>query len=420
MKSTTEGAWIVHHAKKLQKVVDISSFDDINTAGKCGVLLSTLTSDVQREISMVKVKAIAMSAGITTLELRSILDTLKKSFLIDTTSTSVSVLGLTNSSVLKHTSQIFNTSQPSDFEKAALEISEFVSNKPIEESILKEYVGDTRELPKRQVDELFLQLEEIGFIDTERIDTNSEKLVFNGNLFRKDQVKKSKAILDSLSSEESKKLNEFDEILTRKGCVSIDEAKRQLGGQLLSKFHSIGMFDFNKVANDSEEVIFITKPSAFNKFGNPFEDDALDLAKAFVSSLMYGMNYSASSRGKISRLEALMNQLIKGYMIGSSTAIGQDYRILEFKGVVEILPDTNPGKNGRFFMRLLKKEIGELALKVLQLGDSASEEGVLNFDGKSVSTYDGPETTRVEERMKKKTRENKIQIFEALNTLRLT
>lgn len=44
------------------------------------------------------------------------------------------------------------------------------------------------------------------------------------------------------------------------------------------------------------EVGFLTKPSSFSKYSSSDVDDAFDLAKAFVSSLTYGMTKSSHSK----------------------------------------------------------------------------------------------------------------------------
>jgi len=175
------------------------------------------------------------------------------------------------------------------------------------------------------------------------------------------------------------------------------------------------MYDFNDVSNNMETKTFVTKPSAFSKYGNPFEEDALDLAKAFVSSLYYGINFSTSGRGKITMLKALMNKLIIGYEVGPATAIGQDYQLLEYKRVIKLrrVPNTS-----MFYMKLLKRDVGELAMQVLEFGD-ATEQTVVSasiYSG-SVVNYVGPEKKRFNTR-KKQNDQSKKSVQETLRTFR--
>jgi len=118
----------------------------------------------------------------------------------------------------------------------------------------------------------------------------------------------------------------------------MDMARQILGGALLDKLNAISLYDICVVNNDQENIAYVTRPAAFSKFGNPFLEDALDLAKAFVSSLTYGMTPSAYIRGQIRYPGALIRALIEGRWIGPVKAIGEDYKVLELKGVVKVVP----------------------------------------------------------------------------------
>jgi len=420
VKPQTQGAWIIHHTKKLQNVTNPSAFDQIHTAGKCGILLSALAeSDGDSTISSAKVKVIANAAKITSLELPSILSALDDQFLIDRSKAGdVTVLGLTTSTVLSHTADIFSTTLPSPYERAALALSEAVSDEPQTEKLLKEFVSDSYKLSSTQVGELVRQAEEIGFVDSENHNDGSDKVYFNGNLFRKENIKKAENVLSTLKPEERTQYRNLDAALGEKGCLTLPDAIKLSSDTLIQKLASIGMIDLNQVANDHESKIFITKPAAFSKFGSPFEEDALDLAKAFVASLTYGIVYSGHSRGRINDLGALIRKLLRGLEIGPTTSIGQDYKVLELNRVVELR--SSKEHPGRYFMRLLKKDIGHLALKVLETGDAASEESILTFQSSSVNQFYGPEFNREEIRKRKIATESKTQILEALNSLRLS
>ncbi|TON85061.1 hypothetical protein CGH50_24380, partial [Vibrio parahaemolyticus] len=165
-----------------------------------------------------------------------------------------------------------------------------------------------------------------------------------------------------------------------------------VGDKLFEKIHSIGLFDFNVVCNNAEEVGFLTLPAAFSKYSNSMLEDAFDLAKAFVASLTYGITKSYYERGQISDIGALLRTLINGQAIGPVNAIGQDYKVLEIKGVVKIYQGSKKGRTGHM-MKLLKREVGELALLVLKSGD-ASQESLMSLPGATVTKYIGPETNR--------------------------
>jgi hypothetical protein len=307
MKNTTQGAWLINHTKKIQEYRNIShDFEDIELSGKCGILLSNLAaSDEESTLSVAKVDAVRQVSGIKKSEMPAITDILAKANLVGKSRNGeIVVLGVTTSSVLGHTSDIFKNSEADNFQKAAIELSEQTSDLPKDEIILREYIADHYQLTKTNIEGLFSQVELFGFIDSEKVDT--KKMYFNGNLFRHTDLKRVTAVLSSLNQEDNRKVVELENLLIEKGCVSLVAATKILGQVLIDKLKAIGMYDLNEVSNEKENIIFITKPSAFNKFGNPFEEDALDLAKAFVASLYYGINYSPANRGNITMLHALI------------------------------------------------------------------------------------------------------------------
>ena len=415
MEKRTEGAWLIHHTTKLQQVTNTGDFEEIELAGKCGLMLSGLAaSHEESSLSGDKVKAIAQSVGVKRTELATIIGKLEEEQLINKTSSGdVAVLGVTTSSTLTHTVDIYKNLEPSNFQDAILDLSEKVSEAPQRQNFLKEFIGDSYKLSTSETTDLFTHAEEIGFVDFEELDSSKEKMYFNGNLFRRNDLSKANAVLSSLKTDEIRKIHELDELIKRSGCVTSEKAISITGNELMQKLQSIGMYDFNEVSNDQENKIFVTKPAAFSKFGNPFEEDALDLAKAFVASLSYGMNFSPSNRGRINNLKALMRALVNGYEIGPATAIGQDYRILELKRVISLRHD----RGGRYYMKLLKRDIGEIAMQVLEHGDATEPTILGTLSSSNLTLYKGPEINRRITR-KKQNSQSKKELVDLLRTFR--
>jgi hypothetical protein len=115
--------------------------------------------------------------------------------------------------------------------------------------------------------------------------------------------------------------------------------------------------------------------------------------------------------GRIQLLGRLLAKLIDGEWVGPATAIGEDYQVLEHRGVVE----TRPSHGGRFSLRLVKREIGELARQVLTQGDAASS--VVTFQGSNVTEFRGPEAQR--EGQRQGARVDADSIAKALATIRM-
>ncbi|WP_135456766.1 hypothetical protein [Vibrio echinoideorum] len=392
MDSKTKGAWLIHNTNKLANTNNQGIYEKTYLAGKTGILLSAISASEEQVLNEQRLKALASTNNInTSFELPTILNTLSDHELIDRSSNGVAVLGVTTTSALQHTSKIFESLSPRPEEHSVIELAEISSNKPVGFNEVGEYLSDAHKLSKKNMDQVIFDSELYGFVDVETLQSN-EKIYFNGNLFRKDSAVKVKKVLDSLKQEEEHLVRELSSMLQSKGCIDVITAKRILGEKLFDKVHSVGLYDFNAVCNHSEETGFLTLPSAFSKYSNSMLEDAFDLAKAFVASLTYGITKSYYERGRITDIGALLRTLIRGEPIGPIDAIGQDYKVLEVKGVVQTFQGSKKGRTG-YMMRLLKKEVGELALQVLQSGD-ASQESLISLPGATITKFIGPEINR--------------------------
>lgn len=389
MDKKTSGAWIIHHTHKLQGVkLATPDYEQIGFAGKCGLMLNALAGSSQSELAEDRVIALAKANGLSVrLELPTILDELERQRLIDRGASGLGVLGLTTAQTLEHTATIFDGSSPSPCEQIAIDLAEKASDLPVGKESAEEYITDTYHIAKGETCEILQQCEQIGFFDAET--ALGHQVYFNGNLFRRESIAKANAVLASLSEDDRRKIVELTERLKTSGCIPANEAIKALGNELYSKMCSIGFLDQNSIGNESGTFTFITRPAAFTKFTNSAADDAFDLAKAFVTSLTYGMTTSPYGRGRIRMIEALMKKLINGHSVGPATAIGQDYKVLEMRGVVEV----RPSGDGRFYMKLLKQEVGQLALAVITEGEAGGTP-LLELPSVSATRYDGPEVNR--------------------------
>jgi hypothetical protein len=398
MDKKVKGSWLIHHTDKLQSVRSQSGFEKTYLSGKSGILLSAISSNNEITISNQRLDTLAQASNINVLtELPIIIDLLKKKELIDVAGNGITILGITTSSALQHTSDIFDSLQPTSQENAAIGLAERASLEPIKSSEALEELADAYSLNRAEITEVLFNSEQIGFVDVENLG-GSEKLLFNGNLFRRETAKKVKAVLDSLSSDEQSKLTEANGIIRKQACVPLQIIKNILGDKLFSKVSEIGLFDINVVSNSIENVGFITLPSAFSKFSsNSMVDDPFDLAKAFISSITYGMTKSSYERGQIQMVDKLLSTLVRGESIGPVAAIGEDYKILEKKGVVQVEIGSKRSRSGNIrtglMMKLLKKEVGELALQAIRQGD-VSERSLNLLPNVAVTNFSGPEYNR--------------------------
>lgn len=415
LQASTKGAWVVHHAQKTIATVNgPAEFPAIDTAGKAASLLSQLAATEEITVERPKVEALAKAAGLNPrIELPELLNVLARKRLIErSASGAVAVLGATSRAAVQHAADIFEEQEPSAEERASIALAELTSNAPVPYARTKEFISDQFSLASAQAQEFLLRSETVGFVDAEGRD--ADKLFFNGNIFRRDGLAKAKKVLDSLSTTDQGRIAGFDDQLGKRGCVAVTEAEHVLGIPLFEKLKAAGMYDVNHVSNPAGEFGFVTRPSAFHKFNDPMVDDAFDLAKALVAALSYGMSQSTHGRGKIEMISTLLRKLISNRAVGPATAIGEDYRVLETKGVIQVKPAQPYG----FTMKLLKRDIGEMALKVLTTGETASANTIDRPLPGKMTGYSGPETTRSEFRRKQAPPSKRLthDVLQALRT----
>ncbi|MFL5295819.1 MAG: hypothetical protein ACJ798_05495 [Phenylobacterium sp.] len=416
MDARTKGAWVVHHGQKTNAAVSgPAEFPALDVAGKAASLLSQLAGSDQNSLSSAQVSALGRAAGLNPrLELPGLLSILEDRRLIDRAAGGdLEVLGLSTQSTVQHAAEIFEEQDPSSEERATIAIAELTSATPVAGERTSEFLSDEFRLAGAAVRDVLTRSETVGFVDAEGV--GDDKLYFNGHIFRRDALTKISRVLDSLAPADNTKISELDQELDQKGCVTVEFAEKTLGLPLFEKLRAAGMYDINHVANPAGEHGFVTRPAAFHKFNDPLVDDAFDLAKALVAALAYGMTQSSAGRGRIDYIGALLRKLIAGQAVGPATAIGEDYRVLETKGVLRV---TSAAPRSGYLMRLLKKDVGEMALRVLTTGETASTNALGQPFAGVMTGYSAPEKTRWNFRQKQGAPSKRLtqDVLQALRT----
>ncbi|MBA2965043.1 MULTISPECIES: hypothetical protein [Ramlibacter] len=412
LNGETLGAWIIHHGRKLQAdQAGAAEFPSIDGAAKSGLLLAGMAASDETSLSAAEVEAVAKAAKLNPkTELKFHLEQLRSRQVIDISSSGdVQVLGVSSRKVLQETAALFGQHGPTGEERAVIDVAEQTSGIPQLRSAETKRISDEFKLSSPAATDLLSRMEGMGLVDFEV--SGSDRILFNGNLFRRGNIQKTQTVLNSLSAADRQRAGDFSAKLESAGCIDRAAARKELGDTLFEKLLAAGFYDVNTVSNDSGEHVFVTAPGAFHKFVDPMVDDAFDSAKALVAALTYGISKSASSRGRITMPAALLNRLVAGNEIGPATAIGQDYRVLELRRVIKL----RPAGRGMYFMRLLKKDVGQIAQQVLLHGGASDQ--VVALPSASMTAYKGPEESR--ERLRKQQRpESKKLTSDILQALR--
>lgn len=401
MDKRSQGAWLLSQSKILDDVTGAFRFENIAYAGKIGrlynVLRRKIIDDPTPRIEVETVNDLCKLNNIDIATRREGLRLLQAEGRLEKEGDgSVVIFGATTRDVLETTSSVFETCNPTQDERAVLDLSQQISGRPIERSEAEEYIGDTHKLTRAQASSLVDVSKDACLVDQEK--TKDRIILFNANMFRdRDRVRKTYYVLESLKESEKALVTEADELLRRQGAVYEADIEKMLGPELYRRLVSIGYFDRMEVNNTSEATGYLALPDAFQKYGRPFEEDPVDDAKALLASLTYGMQRSTYTRGQITLPTKLLNKLIEGGTVGDQkpvAAIGEDYRELEKRGVVKVIP----AGYGRYSMKLLKPDVGELALAIVS-GRNASEESLL-MGTRAATGFKGPEENRRQVRQK--------------------
>jgi hypothetical protein len=422
MDKTTKGAWLLAQSKSLDAVTGAGAarLENISYAGRIGRLYNLLRRNVANDpnptIDTATVRRICQLNNIDRPSREMGLRVLATAGRIDVAGNgAVSVLGATSRAVLEVTADIFADANPTTDEEAVLDLSEKVAEKPVARKDATEFVGDLYKIPSVRASSLIDLCKSTAIID-EETDRN-RTILFNSNTFRDGQyARKTLLILEALTATDRARLSEVQEKLRLNGALYDEDVRTVLGADLYKRLISVGLFDRMEVSNPTEAVGYITSPNDFQKYGRPFEDDPIDDAKALLASLTYGRTRSDPYRGKITLPTYLLRALIAGDEVGGEwgvRAIGEDYRELEARQVVQVTP--RPRNRNRYTFHLLKKDVGELALTIVR-GGAAAQEAVL-LDGSAATAFKGPHKVRSEVREKNSITDKRF-VAEALDRLR--
>ena len=150
MDKKTKGAWVIHHARKLQATLS-QDFDAIGFAGKSGTLLSAISAERQTVIPQRRLEALAKANHISPKpEMPAILAELTRQRLIVQGKDAVEVLGLTGQIVLESTATIFDESAHDAHEDAVIVVSDAASENPLTDKSAIEYLSDEFKMPPKE------------------------------------------------------------------------------------------------------------------------------------------------------------------------------------------------------------------------------------------------------------------------------
>lgn len=374
------GYWSVATQKHLSQfqtnIPNYEEFDALNNSGKAGRLLGLIRGNTKIE-NMRKLEKLAGSMGIGRRELRNtILPELEKVTekklelkrnILD------EIIGieeyfLESEEVLSVAGDYFEYMDPDETER--ITIQTLSSTKKLPRSELELHIELGKNYNEEKIEKALAYQEQFRLL--KKNDIKKESIYSNEYIWAGKQDKIIYA-LQSIDIASKDDLEVFIDALQK--TQGISEKQINLNAKLIDLAKRTGIIDpvtIKTKRNFEQDFLFTSNFLG----GENLVDDIMDDLKLLISAIRFGTKFTSYSRlhDPVSFLESL----VKGNKVGPHSANGTDYILLESRGIVKITPSSN--YPGRYYMSLIKKDVGKLALKMLKAS---------NFDiESSVSTYD--------------------------------
>lgn len=393
-----KGYWAVATQKHLSKFQMTSQnyeeFDALNVSGKAGRLLGLIRGNT-RITNMKKLEKLAGTMGIGKRELRHTilpqLETVTEKKIELQKNNLNEIIGieeyfLGSDEVLSAAGDYFEYMNPEETERITVE--SMTKTKMIPTSSTELYNLLSKNHSEETIGKALKYQEQFKLL--KRSEIQQEEIYTNEYLWggKQDKILHSLPQLDIVGKEE---LAKFIEILQKTQGTS--ESQLNIDNQLILLAKKTGIIDpitIKTKRNFDQEFLFTSNFLG----GEILINDILDDVKLLISAIRFGTKYTPYSR--LSDPVRFLERLISGSKVGPHSANGTDYILLESRGIVKITPSvSNPT---RYYMELLKKDIGQMALRIISSSNYQIESSIANHnfnDDFNYAEFESPEDVRM-------------------------
>ena len=361
------GYWSIATQKHLKKfrndASNIDEFDSLNVSGKAGRFIGMIRGN--KEISnLKKLEKMAGTIGIGRIELyNAIIPYLEKASdkqIEVKRNVQGEIIGIeeyifTKNEVLNITGNFFENLNPSNIERIAIET-----------------LGETKKIPLFE-NELMNKLSKKGFAEEEitlscaiqqqfkllqKLTKGKEPIYSNEYVWGSNHEKIAYGIRD-LDFEDRESIATLIDLIQKKQGYPLDIATANMKGDILILAKKTGIITPTRIItgrNFSKEFGFssnLIQEGLYN-------DDILDDVKILLAAIRFGENYTKHST--LNSSVDFLNALINRDKVGPHSANATDYIMLEKRGILKTTPSHLAG---RYYLSLLKKDVGKAALEVL-------------------------------------------------------
>lgn len=398
--SISNGFWSVATQKHLCQFQadspNYSEFETLNMSGKSGRLLGLVRGNSRIE-NMPKIEKLAGSIGIGKKELKTkILPELEKvtgkkiELIRNTVGEIVGIeeYFLTSNEVLDASGNYFDYLEPDKKERIMIESLASTKELPTSESEMYSLLSSSYN--EEDIKEALVYQEQFKLINNNKI--NNDIIYTNEYMWGNKQEKLLYPLqrLDIVSREE---LETFINFLQKTQGANSEQIA--LNQKLLTLAKSTGIINpitLRTKRDFSKDFLFTSNFLG----GNSLNDDIMDDLKLLISAIKFGSKFTLYTR--LNDPILFLRRLVSGCKVGPHSANGTDYVLLESRGIIKVTESKE--KPGRFYMELIKKDVGKMALEILESSDLDLESSVPRYDfsvnqEEASIYYETPELSRL-------------------------
>lgn len=372
-----EGYWSICVQKHLKEFKPdcsgLDEFDNLNIAGKCGRLAGIIRGSTHID-SLEKLKKMANQVGISPSELKRTILPIMEEFsdkrIKVRKNTAGDIVGIEeyiydNKTVMGISGNIFQNIDPSDVERIAIDSLDNTKKIPHLESEL--YQKLTNNYSENDISKSIAFQQQFSLL--KKVSTGKEAIYSNEYVWG-NKHEKIAHVVSNIDLGKRQNLEEVINVIQNKQGIP-SEQLIGVDKNLLDLSKRVGMLDPTKIVTRSDlEKEFLFSSNLINKA--IYDEDILDDVKLFIASIRFGENFTKHSR--LEQTELFIKALINRDRVGPHSSNGTDYVLLETRGIIKI----EHAYNDRYYMKLLRKDVAEQALKIIQSDEFNIGEEVYN------------------------------------------
>ncbi len=328
-------------------------------SGRGGLLAAALRG--HKKLSEQRFQAFCANQGLGVGDRKEVVAWLRKSGLVQVDESKDGTKTYTNTilgydSILKATVDFFEHLNPTDEERACVDLLEAVSSRPL---LLDEARSILSRSHKEEAIRVALDLAPAFRFVQERSGRGlKQPVLFSPRIWGKniDRVAK---LLSSLDRTQREIVGHFvGTVKEYQGYPSEllrSEARKHNAVELVDLCVHVGLLLSTEIVTaDGRQRSFLTTPHFFAEIAAEHGQDICDRVKIFLDSIRNGQHYGRAETGRIFDPTRLLRKLLDAGEIGPCTAIGTDYVVPEKEGIVKV--KRSKYKQGQALMELVQRD----------------------------------------------------------------